>query len=76
MNFYEFLLALCKVFVNDKILVIMCVSVIAGLSLIWMPQNADTIITSAFTGLFGVAVGRDMQRRTDAKPPEPEEPTK
>lgn len=76
MNFYEFFLALCKTFVNDKILVIMCVSVIAGLSLWLMPQNADTIITSAFTGLFGVAVGREMQRRSDKPPEIPEEPPK
>jgi len=75
MNFYEFIVKLCQVFVNDKILVIV---VVAGIALVCILKNiagVDTIVTSAFTGLFGIAVGQSMKRSGDVpingSPPTP-----
>lgn len=63
----DFIVKLCQVFINDKILVILAVTAITILSLIWMPQKAETIVTSAFTGLFGIAVGIGMRRAGDTQ---------
>lgn len=55
----------CKVFISDKILVILSVTAITVLTIIYIPAKAETVITSAFTGLFGVAVGMGMRRSED-----------
>ena len=55
----------CKVFISDKILVILAVTAITILAIIMIPDKSETIITSAFTGLFGVAVGMGMRRAGD-----------
>jgi len=72
MNFYEFIVKLCQVFVNDKVLVIAAVTGLSGACILKGIPSTDTIITSAFTGLFGIAVGMSMRRAGDApngKPP-------
>jgi hypothetical protein len=68
MNFYEFIVKLCQVFINDKILVIVAVSGITITSIIKGLPSTDTIVTSAFTGLFGIAVGMSMRRTGDITP--------
>jgi len=65
MNIYEFLLKLIPFIVNDKILVIVAVTAITIISIYLFPEKGETIVTSAFTGLFGLAVGRAMSRQTD-----------
>lgn len=55
----------CKVFMSDKILVILAVTAVTILTIIYIPDKAETIITSAFTGLFGVAVGMGIRRSGD-----------
>lgn len=66
MNFYEFVVKLCQVFINDKILVIIAVAAITIVCLILKVGSVETIVTSAFTGLFGIAVGQSMKRVGDA----------
>lgn len=65
MGWLEGIVKLCQVFVNDKVLVIVMVSGLTALCVIMMPQKADTIVTSAFTGLFGIAVGTSLKRSND-----------
>lgn len=65
MKFLEFIIKLCQVFVNDKILVILAVTAIAVLCILRIPEKAETIVTAAFTGLFGIAVGMGMRRAGD-----------
>ncbi len=67
MNFYEFVIKLCQVFVNDKILVIAAVTGITMASILKGLPSTDTIVTSAFTGLFGIAVGMAMRRKEDMR---------
>jgi len=69
MNTYEFLLKLIQSFINDKILVIIAVTGLTGAAILKMPNDATTIVTSAFTGLFGIAVGRAMARSGDQQNP-------
>jgi TctA family transporter len=64
-NFYEFIVKLCQVFINDKILVIVAVTGLCGASIVKGLPSTDTIVTSAFTGLFGIAVGMSMKRSGD-----------
>lgn len=70
----DILVKLCQVFINDKVLVILSVTAIAVLCILRIPEKAETIVTAAFTGLFGIAVGMSMQRRagdiTNNKPPD------
>jgi len=61
----DFIVKICQIFVNDKVLVIVAVTGIATLCIIMMPEKADTIVTSAFTGLFGIAVGTGLRRAGD-----------
>ncbi|MDD1778545.1 MAG: hypothetical protein LUQ65_10290 [Candidatus Helarchaeota archaeon] len=68
------LVKLCQVFINDKVLVIVSVTTLAILFIIRIPEKAETIVTAAFTGLFGIAVGMGIRRIGDigngTKPPE------
>ena len=64
----EALVKLCQVFVNDKILVIMVVAGITIVCVVMMPTKAETVVTSAFTGLFGIAVGTSLRRAGDVPP--------
>ena len=68
MNFYEFIVKLCQVFINDKVLVIAAVTGLSGACIIKGLPSVDTIVTSAFTGLFGIAVGMTMKRAGDIPP--------
>ena len=61
----EILVKLFQIFINDKVLVILSVTAIAVLCILRMPEKAETIVTSAFTGLFGIAVGVGMRRSGD-----------
>jgi hypothetical protein len=56
---------LCQVFINDKVLVILCVTGITVACLLFKVSNPETIVTSAFTGLFGIAVGTGLRRAGD-----------
>lgn len=68
MNFWEFCIKLVQSFVNDKVLVIVTVCGITVLCIMLKVDSVDTIVTSAFTGLFGIAVGRTMTRAGDNSP--------
>jgi hypothetical protein len=59
------LVKLCQVFINDKVLVIVAVTALSILFILRIPDKADTIVTAAFTGLFGIAVGLSMRRSGD-----------
>jgi uncharacterized protein YebE (UPF0316 family) len=76
MDWKEFIIKLFQTFVNDKILVIVAVTVVTILCILTKLDSADTIITSAFTGLFGIAVGMSMARRAGDVNGKPEEPPK
>jgi hypothetical protein len=69
----DILVKLCQVFINDKVLVIAAVTTLAILFILRIPEKAETIVTAAFTGLFGIAVGMGLRRSGDVgngKPPE------
>jgi hypothetical protein len=66
------LVKLCQVFINDKVLVIVSVTVLSILCILWIPQKAETIVTAAFTGLFGIAVGMGLRRAGDLGNGKPE----
>lgn len=74
MNFYEFIVKVVQSFVNDKVLVIAAVCGITVLCIVLKVDSVDTIVTSAFTGLFGIAVGRAMARAGDNLPANPNGP--
>lgn len=75
----EHLVRILQVFVNDKVLVILSVTAITILCIL-KPPNSSEVVTAAFTGLFGIAVGMGMRRAGDVRngngqPPPPTPPT-
>ena len=49
-----------KEMVDDKTVVILCVTLL-GLCAFWVMQDPEALITQIVTGLFGVAVGRNLK---------------
>jgi hypothetical protein len=49
-----------QIFQNDKVLVILVIGVITIYSTYVFGVGAKEIITNAFSGLFGIAVGRAL----------------
>lgn len=49
-----------EVFQNDKVLVILCIFGITMYSVFVFGVGAKEIVTNAFAGLFGIAVGRAL----------------
>lgn len=49
-----------EIFKNDKVIVILCVFGITIYSVYVFGAGAKEIVNNAFTGLFGVAVGRAL----------------
>ena len=46
---------------DDKVLVIICATLLAGIAMYkFSPVDATTIVTSVVTGLFGVAIGKNI----------------
>lgn len=72
--FMEYIVKLCQVFINDKILVILCATSIALIALILgcSPESKE-IVLPVITGLMGVAVGSGMRRSGDVPPSKPPE---
>ena len=83
-SFCHLIETIFRTLVNDKVLVILCVTSISIISIFKMPDKADTIILASLSGLFGVAVGAGLTRRTsdsqappvNGKPPEGNEEKK
>jgi hypothetical protein len=48
------------IFQNDKVLVIICIFGITLYSIYVVGVGAKEIVTNAFSGLFGIAVGRAL----------------
>jgi len=51
-----------EIFQNDKVLVILCIFGLTLYSIYVFGPGAKEIVTSAFSGLFGIAVGRTIAR--------------
>jgi hypothetical protein len=51
-----------EIFQNDKVLVILCIFGITIYSIYAFGPNAKEIVTNAFSGLFGIAVGRAITK--------------
>lgn len=51
-----------EIFQNDKCLVILCVFGITLYSVYVFGPGAKEIVTNAFSGLFGIAVGRSLSQ--------------
>jgi len=49
-----------EIFQNDKILVILCIFGLTLYSIYVFGPGAKEIVTSAFSGLFGIAVGKGL----------------
>jgi hypothetical protein len=49
-----------EIFQNDKVLVILCIFGITLYSIYIFGVGAKEIVTNAFSGLFGIAVGRAL----------------
>jgi len=49
-----------EIFQNDKVLVILCIFGITIYSIYVFGPGAKEIVTNAFSGLFGIAVGRAL----------------
>lgn len=64
---------LCQVFINDKILVIICATAIGIIAMVkGCSAEAKEIVIPIVTGLMGVAVGAGARRASDipnSKPP-------
>lgn len=71
MNIGDFIVKLCQVFINDKILVILSTTAIAITALVikTITPEAKEIVVPVITGLMGVAVGMGMARRAGDVPP-------
>jgi len=53
-----------EIFSNDKVLVILCIFGITICSIFVFRLEAKEIVTNAFSGLFGIAVGRALTQTT------------
>jgi len=51
-----------EIFENDKVLVILCIFGITIYSIYVFGPGAKEIVTGAFSGLFGIAVGRALSQ--------------
>lgn len=51
-----------EIFQNDKVLVILCIFGITIYSIYVFGPGAKEIVTNAFSGLFGIAVGRAITK--------------
>jgi hypothetical protein len=50
-----------KSMVDDKSLVIICATILGGLSMyLYPPDVSQLVVTAIVSGLFGVAVGRNL----------------
>ncbi len=49
-----------QIFQNDKVLVILCIFGLTLYSIYVFGVGAKEIVTNAFAGLFGIAVGRAL----------------
>lgn len=50
-----------KEFLDDKMLVIICVTILGIVSLITMGTGAESIVNQINAGMFGVAVGKTIR---------------
>ena len=46
---------------DDKVLVILCATLLGGFAMYqYAPADSTTIVSSVVTGLFGVAIGKNL----------------